>query len=302
MRRLLPAIVLATVAAAPAPARAWGFDVHRLIAERAIAQLPAPLRPFYDRHRATFVEHSIDPDLWRSAGFEEEPPRHFVDLDAYGRHPFTALPRDYELAVQKYGRDFVIRNGTLPWRVQEIFDRLVKAFSETGRPEGWAINDVKFFSSVLAHYVADAHVPFHSALNYDGQLTQQWGIHSRFESQVVMMNLSRIAIEPRPMAPVRRPRDFVFDTLIDGFPLVERILAVDRRAVRGRNEYDDEYFEEFFGGIEPIVEGQLSKAVSGVAAVIAGAWEAAGRPSVPFEPPPVTRKVRRAPAAPPGAR
>ena len=300
MRRFLLATTLGAVALAPLPVRAWGFDVHRLIAERAIASLPAELRPFYETHRATFIEHTIDPDLWRSVGFEEEPPRHFVDLDAYGPYPFAALPRDYEAAVRKYGRDFVTKNGTLPWRVQEMFDRLAKAFSQTGRPEGWAVNDVKFFSSVIAHYVADAHVPFHAALNYDGQLTQQWGIHSRFESQAVMMNLPALSIDTRPIAPVRRPRDFIFDALTEGFPLVEKILAVDRRAVRGRDEYDDEYFRAFFQGIEPILEQQLSKAVSAVAAVIAGAWETAGRPPVPLEPPRVIRKVRRAGASVPG--
>jgi hypothetical protein len=299
MARFSVAIVVAILALAPARPHAWGFDVHRLIAERAIALLPAGLRPFFEKHRTVFVEHAIDPDLWRSVGFEEEPPRHFVDMDAYGAHPFTALPRDYDEAVRKYGRAFVIKNGTLPWRVEEIYERLVKAFAESGKPDGYALNDVKFFSSVIAHYVADAHVPFHAALNYDGQLTGQWGIHSRFESQAVVMNLDALKIVPTPIAPVRRPRDFTFDALTAGFPLVEQILAVDRRAVARREEYDQDYFDQFFAGIQPILERRLAESMSGVAAVIAGAWEAAGRPPVPLEPPRVNRKVRRAAPAPP---
>jgi hypothetical protein len=276
------------------PMRAWGFDVHRLIADRAIALLPAEIRPFFEKHRNMFVEHAIDPDLWRSAGFEEEPPRHFVDMDAYGPHPFTGLPHDYEEAVKKYGAEFVTKNGTLPWRSAEIFEKLVKAFADAGKPDaGYAPENVKFFSSVIAHYVADAHVPFHSALNYDGQLTRQWGIHSRFESQLVLRYLPELRLDPKPIPPVTDVREFVFAALTNGFPSVAKVLAVDRQAAARREEYDDEYFAQFYAGARPIVERQLSSAISGVAGVIAGAWERAGRPPLPLNPPRTNSKKRK---------
>ena len=297
MRPLSSATLLACLAVAllaPEPARAWGFDVHRLITDRAIALLPEPLRPFYEKHRSVIVEHSIDPDLWRNAGFSQEPPRHFLDMDVYGPHPFDALPRDYDEAVKKFGKQKVNRYGTLPWRTAEMYERLVKAFAGAARPDpGYAFEDVKFFSAFIAHYVADAHVPFHAALNYDGQLTGQWGIHSRFESQLVLRYLPRLEIAPQPTAPVRNARDFIFDTLIASFPKVDAILAGDRKIVGSRDEYDDEYFEALFKEVGPVAEQQLSAGISGVAAVITGAWETAGKPAVPVDPPRVNRKVRR---------
>jgi hypothetical protein len=294
MRRFLMATLAAALVCAPAPMRAWGFDVHRLIADRAIAMLPAELRPFYEKHRTMVVEHAIDPDLWRNAGFVEEPQRHFVDMDAYGPHPFAALPHDHEEAVKKFGAEFVTKNGTLPWRTAEIFDKLVKGFADAGRPDpGYGLEDVKFFSAVIAHYVADAHVPFHAALNYDGQLTRQWGIHSRFESQLVLRYRPQLTIAPQPIPPVTDAREFVFAALTAGFPAVEKVLAVDRQAVQGREEYDDEYFAQLYAGTRPIVEKQLSAAISGVAAVITGAWERAGKPALPLETPRTNRKVRR---------
>jgi hypothetical protein len=297
MRRFLLASLGALIVCAPAPMRAWGLDVHRVIAERAIALLPAEIRPFYEKYRTTFVEHAIDPDLWRSAGFEEEPSRHFVDMDAYGAPPFAALPHDYDEAVRKFGRDFVNKNGTLPWRAAEMSDRLVKAFSDMNRPDpGYAYDNVKFFSSVMAHYVADAHVPFHAALNYDGQLTRQWGIHSRFESQAVMRDLPNLKIDPTPAAPVADVREAIFRWLTDGYSQVAPILAADRQAVQGREEYDAQYFDRFLAGTRPIIERQLSTAIADVAAVITGAWEAGGKPKLPLEPPTVVRKVRREPA------
>ena len=76
------ACVLLLVVALPAPAPAWGFEPHKYIMARAIALLPAQIRPFFLRYQTTIVEHVVDPDLWRTAGWEQEPPRHFLDRDS----------------------------------------------------------------------------------------------------------------------------------------------------------------------------------------------------------------------------
>ena len=39
-------------------------------------------------------------------------------------------------------------------------------------------------SSDLGHYIADAHVPLHTTENYNGQLTNQKGIHGFWESRI----------------------------------------------------------------------------------------------------------------------
>src|SRR5690606_38576 len=100
MGRVAAGLIAVVLVTAPQPARAWGFEVHRYITARAIALLPAELRPFFDRYAEQIVEHSIDPDLWRTAGWEAEPPRHFVDMDAYGPYPFREMPRDFDEAVR----------------------------------------------------------------------------------------------------------------------------------------------------------------------------------------------------------
>jgi hypothetical protein len=276
--------------AMPANAEAWGFAVHRFITARAIDLLPAEIRPFFEKFRAEIVEHSIDADLWRTAGFEEEPPRHFLDMDAYGPYPFKLLPREFDEAVVRYGRDFVLDNGTLPWRAQEIHDKLTEAFTQKAT---YSRENIKFFSSVMSHYVADAHVPFHAAVNYDGQLTGQWGIHSRFETELFERYEASLTVKPGVLVPVSGARDFVFDTLLVSFPLVQPVLDADKAAVAGRDAYDDQYFTLFFGKVRPILERRLSDAVTHVASMIAAAWERAGRPALPTEVPRVPRKVKR---------
>ena len=112
MRKVAAYLTICAVILTPAPSAAWGFEAHRFIFEKAIGLLPPEIRPFFERYRVAVVEHAIDPDLWRTVGWDaEEGPRHFLDMDAYGPHPFTELPRDYDAAVKRYGAEFVKKNG-----------------------------------------------------------------------------------------------------------------------------------------------------------------------------------------------
>lgn len=291
---LLPLVLIACLLAGSDRAAAWGFDVHRMITDRAIDQLPEEIRPFFQKHRGFIVEHSVDPDLWRTGGWTEEPPRHFLDLDAYGEPPFDALPRELDRAVAQHGADFVTRNGLLPWRTAEIFGELRRAFDQHPRDvPGYALENVKFFSAVLAHYVSDGHVPLHAVKNYDGQLTGQHGVHSRWETELVLRFRESWTFKPEPLQRIEEPRAFMFDVLTDAFPQAERILAADKTAAEGRAAYDDGYFEALRRETAPIVERQLSRAVTAVASMIASAWEAGGRPELPLDPPRRVRPIKR---------
>ena len=291
MLRRVVAGVIASLLLAPTPVDAWGFEAHKYVMARAISLLPREIRPFFEASRAYLVERSIDPDLWRTAGWEQESPRHFVDMDAYGPYPFKDLPHDYAEAVKLRGEEFVIKNGTLPWRAEEVYRKLVEAFQQKS---GFSRDNIRFFSAVVGHYVGDAHVPFHAALNHDGQLTQQWGIHSRFEAELFERYRTRFNVVPAPVAPVAQPREYMFSALTSGFPFVEKILEADKRAVAGREVYDDQYFALMFGSVRPIMEQRLAESITGVASIITAAWIEAGRPPLPVKAPPrPPRKVRR---------
>jgi hypothetical protein len=266
----------------PVPAGAWGFEAHKFIMGRAISLLPAQIRPFFEAARVAVVEHAIDPDLWRTAGWDEESTRHFLDMDAYGAHPFKEVPRDMDEAVKKHGLEFVTRNGTLPWRTVEMQRSLVEAFRQK---DTYARENVKFFASLIGHYVSDAHVPFHSALNHDGQLTQQWGIHARFESQLFERYRTWMRISPRPVFRIPDPRAFMFDTLTESHVLVQPLLDADKAAAAGRQLYDDGYYAMFFGKGRPLLERRLSESITAVASMITAAWVEAGRPELPPQAP-----------------
>jgi hypothetical protein len=300
MRRVERAWVVAAYVAAilcsARPAHAWGFDLHRFITDRALALVPAGLQPFYRQHRVFLTEHSVDPDLWRTAGFEEEPPRHYIDLDAYGSWPFRELPRDHELAVAKFGRAKIHENGLLPWRAAEMYAELVESFVRHRRGTSrWALENAIFFSAAVSHYVADAHMPLHTVRNHDGQLTGQEGLHSRFETDLVGRFRDQLRLAPPAVAPVRTMNDYMFETLVDTFRGADGVLRADREAIGTGTLYDDAYFARFFERTRPILERQLSRAIAAVAAVWTGAWEMAGRPdlSAPSRPARTRKAARR---------
>lgn len=291
------AVLLAAIVALPSHTSAWGFDAHQFIAERMIALLPAELKPLFERRKAFIIERSIDPDLWRNVGWEEEPPNHFLDFDyaAYGPYPFDALPRDYSAAVQKFGKETVDEQGRLPWRTAEFYGRLQREFESLKRsnPPSYALDNIVLYSAILCHYVSDGHVPLHAVVNYNGQLTDQEGLHSRWESELFVRNRTKLTIAPALLTPITNPRDFMFDTLLVSNRAAANVLASDKTAAAGRESYDDAYFEAFAQGTLPTLERRLNDSISGVAAAIIGAWEQAGKPAVPADWSRTPRPIRR---------
>lgn len=302
MRALpLPLALVTLLLAVPAGLGAWGFPAHRHIAERMIPLLPAELRPLFEARKAFIAERVVDPDLWRNVGWEEEPPNHFLDLDAepYGAYPFDALPREYDKAVEKFGREVVHREGTLPWRTAEFYGRLQREFAALKRPvpSPYVLDNIALYAAVLTHYVSDGHVPLHAVKNYDGQLTGQPGAHGRFESDLFERYQSSLAVVPTPRPPVTDARGEMFRILLESYRLAAPMLAADKAASAGRDYYDDGFFEAFRKDALPTVDQRVADSIAASAAFIAGAWEQAGKPAVPLT---LSRPPRRVPApAPP---
>jgi hypothetical protein len=289
------AVALIVLALVPSPALAWGAVAHRYIMRRAIELLPPEIKPFFEHNRDELVLRANDPDLWRVVGFEDEPPNHQIDfgVDDYGPYPFVALPREYDAAVEKFGVAVVRRHGLLPWRTTEEFGNLRRIFQGFARNQLYVEGNTVLFASTLAHYIQDAFQPLHVHNNYDGQLSGQNGLHSRFEAELFERFESRLTIRPEPVKPVTSARDFIFDIALGSFQLVPRILAADRDAIGTKDTYDDAYFEAFFTNVRPVLEQQMAGAITGTASAIVGAWAAAGKPALKMAIPRAVQKVKK---------
>lgn len=275
---LVSALALVVLLGA-SPASAWGLSAHRHIMARAIELLPPELKPFFTRYKDEMVMRVVDPDLFRLIGWEEDP-NHFVNFGAkeLGAYPFNELPREYGAALEKFGIATLRRNGLLPWRQQEEFGNLRRAFEAFNRDSTFAAGNTVLFAAVMSHYIQDAHQPLHASVNYDGQQTGNDGIHSRFESALFERFQTRLTIRPAAPSPILNARDAAFDALLSSYKLVDPILEADNAAKQDKDAYDDEYFERLFVKLRPTLERRLGEAMTATAGLIIGAWEQAGRP------------------------
>jgi hypothetical protein len=279
--------------AAPVPAVAWGTAAHRFIMARAIDILPAELKPFFEHYRTELIVRVVDPDVWRNAGWEDDH-NHFVDFGMVelGPYPFTALPREYGAALEKFGMTTLKKVGMLPWREAEEFGNLRRAFEGFDKNLPYAPGDAVLFAAVASHYIQDAHQPLHATNNYDGQLTQQNGVHSRFETALFERFASKLTVMPGRVAAIRAPRDTAFDALLASYQLVDQLLKADHDAITGKDVYDDQYFDRFFERVRPMLERRLADSITATASLIVGAWEQAGKPQLKIEMPRTVQKVR----------
>src|SRR5262249_10815899 len=145
-------------------------------------------------------------------------------------------------------------------------------------------------AAVLGHYVADAHVPLHAIVNYDGQLTGQKGVHARWESELVARFERQIESRVEPSAAVRidDPTAFVFDVLRESFVRSPDALLADRETAGPRDyadtpeddRYDDGYYSRFYEREGDTIVSRLDAAATALGSLWLSAWEDAGRPTL----------------------
>lgn len=265
----------------------WGFDVHKQISSDAIDFTCPDLQLFLFENREAIVKKSIEPDT-RKDEQSEEFPRHFIDLDRYGNYPFLALPEDYHKAVEKFSADTVIHYGTLPWWIDRSTDSLIAAM-KTGDKQR-----IIHWAGFLGHYLADAHQPLHTVLNYNGQLTGNDGIHFRYEIGMTDLYLSRYVVEQERVRQVREPLQYAFRILRETSTLADSVIRADTRAMAHlsgvertalKNEFDihrdSEYFQQLYRELGSLTWKRLNLASNRIAAYWNYAWEQAGRPTLP---------------------
>lgn len=179
MKRAAWAFVLLIVFTSfwPHQTQAWGFFGHQLINRMAVFCLPPEMVVFYKYHIRYITENSVNPDRRRYA-VKGEAPRHYIDIDIYGDSAVYNMPRYWNQAVEKYTEDTLQKHGIVPWHINAVKYRLADAFKRENA------QDILRISADLGHYIADANVPLHTTVNYNGQLSGQYGIHGFWESRL----------------------------------------------------------------------------------------------------------------------
>ena len=364
------------------PTLPWGFFGHKRINRMAVFTLPPEMMVFYKKNIEFITEHAVDPDKRRYAS-KHEAPRHFMDLDRYGKAPFDNLPRNWTDALVKFTDIYIVKNqkdtfqlidnsqtvvnkksivfkssyikkklhldslvldkrvykrffmvniernfyedeyvipndslkkifatiginldfqsafpkehfsehGIVPYNLETIQKRLTKAFQEKD------VTKILRLSAEIGHYIGDAHVPLHTTQNYNGQLTNQNGIHGFWESRIPELFADdSYDFFVGKATYIEQPAKTYWDIVLKSHEYVDSVLLIEkdlskvfpkdrqfcfdeRMGVTVRTQCS-EYTKAYSDRLAGMVEDRMRASILSVGSAWLTAWIDAGQPDL----------------------
>lgn len=234
------------------------------------------------RYRAFFGRHILPQyyeDEWR------------LPADSLGA--FWSISWPSEITIQEvWVKDGFSQHGILPYYLPQIQKQLTEAFSRKD------IGKILRLSAEIGHYIGDAHVPLHTTKNYNGQLTDQTGIHAFWESRLPeIFAESSYDFFVGNAEYFSDPRNVYWQTAFESHALVDSVLSVEM-ALRSSFPPDKQFcFEERLGqtlrmpcldfskayhqNLGGMVEERMKKAIRMIGSAWYTAWIDAGQPQLP---------------------
>jgi hypothetical protein len=266
-------------------AHSWGFYAHKRINHLAIFTLPPELNRLYKRHIHAIENLAVLPDQRRHS-LDEEAARHYIDLDRYLIKSIAYL--NFEKAIQLYTNDSLQRHGIVPWIIPTMKNRLKQAFFNRD-----TLQIIKL-TSELGHYIADAHVPLHTTSNYDGQKSNQVGIHAFWESVIPEMLQSDLEDWSAPAQYIADLQKETWNWILSSHSLVENLLSLEAKLNQKTNAkskyifikkgtlltktYAPAYTKAYHQSLNNQIETRFNEAIQHVGNVWYSAWLEAGQP------------------------
>ena len=253
------------------------------------------MRVFYYNHIDYITEASVVPDLRRGIlNDKAESPRHYIDIEDFGNIPISAFPKTTKEAFSKYDSTFLNKTGYLPWYIESLSDKLTQAFKKRNKSE------ILFISAELGHYVADAHMPLHTASNFNGQLTNQKGVHALWESQIPEQFGNGYNFETAPAKYFPDVATETWSIIQQSHSLEDTLLAIEKNTRESFNKdnlykkdasgktvlsynqpvFSEEYVTTFNHAMGGMVEDQLRLSIHDVSDYWYTCWRNAGSPEL----------------------
>ncbi len=189
-------------------------------------------------------------------------------------------------------RDVLSEHGIVPYHLQAMQRRLTNAFKNQD------LDQVLRLSAEMGHYVADACVPLHTTSNYNGQLTNQVGIHAFWESRIPEL----FAVDEFDMVVggatyIEDPTTYFWNLVFGSHKEVGRVLSLEKELSETYPSdkqfcYEDrlnqnirtqcsDYARAYNDAMNNMVEDRFRVAVKAVGDAWYTAWIDAGQPAPP---------------------
>ena len=181
--------------------------------------------------------------------------------------------------------------GIAPYFIENMYRQLVYAFEDLDGKK------ILRLSTELGHYLSDIHVPLHTTKNYNGEMTNQLGIHAFWESRLPELYAdAKYDFMVGKAEYVTDAQEYIWKTIADSHSLVPEVLGMEKqiserfpddqqfcyeernnRTVRIECEEYALAYHEAMGGM---VEERMQNSILAVGSFWFSAWVAAGQPDL----------------------
>jgi hypothetical protein len=151
-------------------------------------------------------------------------------------------------------------------------------------------------SADLGHYIGDSHVPLHTTENYNGQLTNQKGIHGFWESRIPELKAKEYDYFVGRAYYVDYILSDEWETVQQSFAAKDSVLELEQQLNntfpkdrkysqenRGRTlvkAYSEEYSNAYNEMLNGMIERRLTQSIIKVGSYWYTAWVNAGQPNL----------------------
>jgi hypothetical protein len=190
-----------------------------------------------------------------------------------------------------FAKDKLSQHGILPYHLQTVQRQLTDAFVSKNKSR------ILKVAAELGHYLADAHIPLHTISNYDGQYTNQNGIHAFWESRLPELFAdNQYDFFVGKAAYIEKFQPYFWEVITKANKLATSTLQIEKE-VSQKFEVDKKYCSETHNGVEVqkpcfdfakayhdrlggMVEEQMRRAILAVGSAWYTAWVDAGQPDL----------------------
>jgi hypothetical protein len=206
--------------------------------------------------------------------------------------PFDSLAARLKwplLGGQLHVEEHLSQHGILPFHLCKMQESLTAAFKRHDQAS------ILRLSAEMGHYLGDAHVPLHTTRNYNGQLSNQVGIHAFWESRIPELFADeRYDFWVGTAQYFHDPEAFFWQTVLNSHHLVDSVLHIEQRLSKffpAAQQYaweekngqsirtqSRQYAAAYEQALDGMVEAQMQKAIRALASAWYTAWVDAGKP------------------------
>jgi hypothetical protein len=239
---------------------------------------------FYKHYIEEITEKSVNPDRRRYID-PEEACRHYIDLEYYG----DSIPQYLDEAIKKYTEDSIKSWGMIPWHIQKMKNYLTRAFLDQN------VSQIIRLSIDLGHYIADAHVPLHTTINYNGQLTGQYGIHGFWETRLPELFFQEYDLFTGSAEYIDNTQQEIWKVIHSSHSAVDSVLTIEKKLSKsmGKNKfsieekngistkvYSKSFSTEYHGHLNGMVQRKMKESIKMIGSFWYTCWVDGGQPDL----------------------